>query len=338
MLLQVREYPGDGPHEVLVHLDAPHCSDRLQHGVDNLQQAGLHHRWVVPEGCLALRVLVLDADEHLQADRSVGVHHGVLRGDMSADCGEDGADLLPGQLVPEHRDELQARRAQDRPLGDRVRPRQLRRDEVREELRDVDFVVDHRHTVPPGLASDGQRNAQVDAGVLEPLGALRRDLARLIHQRLHIADEDLCDFGFIDSPHCLHQVHGAPPARLLVGALHVPADVLGGVVLEELRVGVAEDDVREDDLLADAGKHVGVVERRLGPSRRGGRGQELDATSHQVVVFLLLVQAHQQLPNVLHTGQQVGGELLLVLVGVQREALAYRGLHLLQQALLVSRP
>mmetsp|Transcript_104568 Transcript_104568/g.320315 ORF Transcript_104568/g.320315 Transcript_104568/m.320315 type:complete len:233 (-) Transcript_104568:982-1680(-) len=229
-----------------------------------------HRGRVVPPGRLPLPVLVPDGDQLFKANRGVGVHHGAVGRHVLAHGWQHSADLLARKLIPEHRDELQARRAQDRFCADGVRACQLRGHQAREEGVDVHILVRHRDALALRLAPDNERDDQVNARILEALGALWRDLPGLVHQRFDVIDQDFCHLGLVQLAHCLDQIHGTAPPRLLIGALHVPTYVLGRIVLEHLGIGISQDDVRENHLFADARQDRMVLEGRLLPSRRCG--------------------------------------------------------------------
>mmetsp|Transcript_59143 Transcript_59143/g.152080 ORF Transcript_59143/g.152080 Transcript_59143/m.152080 type:complete len:258 (-) Transcript_59143:829-1602(-) len=255
--------------------------------------------------------------------------HSTLGGDMPAHGRQDRANLLARQLRPEHGDELQAGGTKHRVLRQRLSP-ECRCHEAAEEVQNIDVLIDHRNALPRSLAAHGHCDAEVDARVLEALGLVCWDFARLLHQGLHVANEDLSDLGFAHPAHRLHQVHGASTPCLLVSRLHVSADVLQRIVLEELHVRVAEHDVREHHLLTNARQHARILEGRIRPVRRRRGRQEVNASRDKLVILLLLVQAHQQVPGSAHAVGQVFHELFLILVGVQSEALTHSPLHLLK--------
>ena len=125
------------------------------------------------------------------------------------------------------------------------------------------------------------------------------------------------------------------PPTFGIAALHVAEDVVVGVVLELLLIGIADHDVGDDDLGDDVAEGVGIVEQILVHELADEGGEEADGGGGQGVVLGLVGEAHEEVPNQPGEFGKEGEEGLLVFVGVQVEVLHDGGLQYVDGAGLV---
>mmetsp|Transcript_43734 Transcript_43734/g.102921 ORF Transcript_43734/g.102921 Transcript_43734/m.102921 type:complete len:687 (+) Transcript_43734:599-2659(+) len=307
----------------------------LEHGLD-VSAADARHR------------AVAHREEALDAARRVGVHDNVGRGEEHIKDGEEHAERLLRELVPERDEELEQVRHQDRVLrhvgGGHVL--KVREHVGLEEGPDVHVRVRRDHALALGLGLDRERDEEVDRRVLGlPLAVVGLVLRE---QALDLRHAQLRDRCLKVHAHGVHQAARDPPPRVGAHPLEVPLHVLQGVVLEVFLVALADQQSGDHHIVHDAMEVRGLEE--LVVRALEDRGEEADRGDRELVELRDHPEVREQRPHVLDEGREVlleHGALVgargavfddhNVLVRVQVDRLADRALHLVhrRQLLLV---
>jgi len=185
------------------------------------------------------------------------------------------------------------------------------------------------------LTLRGQRSHQKQSHVLLP-PVLLQIARRLLQQPRHIRRENRHYSRLELRGQGLNQVGGSPAPRVRVTSLNVLADVLLRVVLEDLDVHVAQEQIRYDYLLADALQRLFVLEELLVLRPLDHGGDELDRVADEEVVLGLEARRDQQVPHGRDELGKVVGEVLAVVLREQGDVVADLGLDLFEEAGLVA--